>query len=101
MSVEAAERGIRKLIGVSLTRYQFSALVSFLISVGAKEFRKSEVYKLTVKGQFLLAAERFSDYRIGTDGKEDKELMRRREYERRLYTHPVIVTNTGKTGGVE
>lgn len=97
MSVEAAERGIRKLVSISLTRYQFTALVSFLVSIGAKEFKRSEVYKLTQAGQFLLAAEHFGNYIIGDDGKESKELIRRRDYERRLYTHPVIVTNTGRT----
>lgn len=86
MSVDAAERGIRRLIKTCLTRHQFSALVSFLIDVGAKEFMDSEVYKLTNEGKHKDAAEAFLLYSGGC-----AESERRRKYERAIYSIPVVV----------
>lgn len=97
MSLSAAERGVSKLVKVEINPYQFSALVSFLISIGTTEFKKSQVLKLTNKKQFLLAAAHFEDddYKGG-----ENKLERRRKAERRLYTAPILKKNNGKTHGV-
>jgi GH24 family phage-related lysozyme (muramidase) len=86
MSVDAAERGVRRLIKTCLTRNQFSALVSFLVDVGAEEFMGSEVYRLTNEGKHKDAAEAFLLY-----AGDSPETQRRRKYERAVYSVPVVV----------
>lgn len=101
MSVSAAERGVTKLLRVEVNIYQFSALVSYLISVGGPEFRDSQVLRLTNKRQFLSAAAQFSEHIYDKNGTEDKHLISRRNKERRLYTTMTLPVNNGKTPGVE
>lgn len=100
MSLDSAERGVRKLVTVPINEYQFSALVSLLISTGSKEFRDSQVLKLTNKKQFLLAATHFDDHTVGENEQGTKHLKTRRRKERRLYTTMTLPVNNGKTHGV-
>lgn len=91
MTVEAAERGIRRLIKVCLTRHQFSALVSFLISVGADEFLDSDVYRLTNEGKHKEAAEAFLSHTKDSSGNECDNMSAMRRYERAIYLSPVVI----------
>lgn len=100
MSISGAERGIKKLVTVPINENQFSALVSLLISVGSKDFKQSQVLRLTNKGQFLLAAEHFRDHIVGENDQGTKHLKARRRKERRLFTKPILEINNGKTPGV-
>lgn len=100
MSLAAAERGVNRLVRTEINEYQFSALVSLLISIGTSAFRESQVLKLTNKSQFLLAATHFDDYIEGENEQGTKHLKARRKKERRIYTTPVLKRNNGKTRGL-
>lgn len=100
MGISAAERGVKKFVTVEINEYQFSALVSLLISIGGGAFKESQVLKATNRRQPLIAASHFAEYIYDPQGNEDKHLVTRRNKERRLYTTMTLPVNRGKTQGV-
>jgi len=100
MGLAAAERGVKRMVTTKINEFQFSALVSFLISIGSKAFRESQVLKATNRKQPLVAAAHFAEYIYDPQGNEDKHLVTRRNKERRLYTTMTLPVNNGKTQGV-
>lgn len=90
MSLSGAERVVKRLVKVDLNRFQFSALVSLVITIGGAEFKRSNLLMLVNKKQFLIAADDFLEYSASAKGRPSKILQKRRVKERRLFTTPVI-----------
>lgn len=102
IDIESAERSVKRHIRVALNVNQFSALVSFRVSLSHRDFLDSVVIKLLNKGEYKLAALHFQDHVKGATSQGTKHLESRRRKERRLFERPdlEVVVNKGKTPGV-
>ena len=79
-----AEQAVERLVGVSLTDNQFSALVSFVFNVGKKAFQISSMRKLLNQHQYSIAALEFPRWnKVGR--KPLAGLTRRRKAEQELF----------------
>jgi lysozyme len=62
--LKTAEDAINELVKVTLTQYQFDALVSFVFNVGVGAFEKSTMLKYINQGDFEGAALQFDRWNI-------------------------------------
>lgn len=78
------EASVSKLVNVSLTSNQFSALVSFAYNLGPRSLQNSTLLKLLNQGHHSLAADEFLKW-THSNGATIPGLVRRREAERALF----------------
>lgn len=79
-----AESDVNRLVKVSLTSNQFSALVSFVFNLGGSAFADSTLLRLLNAGKYKEAADQL--LRWNKAGKTELEgLTRRRKAERELF----------------
>jgi lysozyme len=89
IDIARAEAAVLSLVYVELTTNQFSALVSFVLSIGIRQFRVSSAREFINTRQMLKAA---AEIMIWTPkGKEDRKLIRRRKAEKALFLKPELV----------
>ena len=88
--LEKVESAIDRLVKIELKTSQFSALVSFVSSIGIPAFERSGILRLINNRKFIKAVDGFKDY-VEIDNQKDKGLIRRRKAERALFLKPVIV----------
>lgn len=81
------ESSVSKLVNVSLTDNQFSALVSFAYNLGPHTLQTSSLLKLLNQGHYSLAADEFLKW-THSNGQVVPGLVRRREAERALFLNP-------------
>lgn len=89
--VITAEKMVKRHVIVPLNEDQFSALVSFVTTVRACDFKRSRLLMLVNKGQFLMTREWFDEFTADENGNVDKRLVARRRAEKRLFFKPQIV----------
>lgn len=94
----AAEKAVNLLVRRRITSNQFSALVSFVMSLGIDGFRRSRMLTLINTRSIdtmVRAADEFDKfiYEINDDGQRvlDPFLVRHREFEKALFLKPEIV----------
>ena len=87
MDVTKFERAVARLVNVSLTSNQFSALVSFVYNVGEGAFASSTMLRLLNKGEFGAAADQFARWNKA-GGRALIGLTKRRAAERALFLKP-------------
>lgn len=84
LSVLSASR----YVSVTLTKYQFDALVSFTFNAGGAALRTSTLLKKLNAGDYAGAASEFLRW-VNGGGKKLPGLVRRREAEKALFETPV------------
>lgn len=96
----AAEKAANSLIRVRLNNNQFSSLVSFIMSIGIVNFRKSLMLQLMNESRInrhilLLAADEFDKYIYQVDDNNqrfvDPFLIDHRQKEKKLFLKPELV----------
>lgn len=88
--VEEAEKAVWDLVELELKENEFSALVSFVVSIGIGRFKNSLVLKRINQGLILEAADEILQWTF--NGKEeDRGYAKRRKQERALFLRPEIV----------
>lgn len=85
--VTLSERIVNKYVSVSLTQYQFDALVSFTFNLGSGDLRASTLLKKLNAGDTAGAAGEFLRW-VNAGGKKRPGLIRRREAEKALFETP-------------
>lgn len=99
--ITRAEETVRENIlmnYVKPTNNQFSALVSFALSVTPYDFSRSKLVKLVninTKESLLAAAKEFDQW-VMQGKRVSKALMKRREKEKSLFLKPEVVVNNMK-----
>ena len=79
-----AERGVLRLIEVSLTDNQFNALCSFVYNLGSGSLQASTLRRRLNKGDYEGAANEFPRW-VYAGGRKLKGLIRRRDDEKLLF----------------
>ena len=79
-----AERGVLRLIEVSLTDNQFNALCSFVFNLGSGSLQDSTLRRRLNKGDYEGAANEFPRW-VYAGGRKLKGLVRRRDDEKLLF----------------
>lgn len=83
------EVAIDDLVEVSLSQWEFDALVLFVFNVGVEAFRKSTMLKLINADAFDKAALEFARWTIA-GGKKVAGLINRRALEKQMFIYPEI-----------
>lgn len=98
-SVEEAENAILNLVRLPLNENQFSALVSFVVTISPKTFKRSKMLRLLNDGQFHrdLIMEAANEFLMWThkNNKECSYLKSRRKKERALFLKLTLVASNG------
>jgi lysozyme len=89
-SIEEAERIVRELTTLPLNSNQFSALVSFTMSMGRSALSRSALLKHLNEGDPLKASRTFGIW-VKQKGKRKKALVTLRAKEKALFLRPIIV----------
>lgn len=82
--LQDAQEAVERLVRVSLTDWQYGALVSFTYNVGAGAFAQSRMLTLLNDGDYQGAAEQFSRWCHG-GGEVLEGLVKRRRQEQTLF----------------
>lgn len=90
MNSEAANALIDNYVLIPLMNNQREAIVSFASSVGGYPFYRSKLLTHVNNGEFLKAADQFTEW-VMHEGKRKQRLVKRRETEKALFLRPEIV----------
>ena len=82
--LEVAAEGVRRLVKVPLTQFQFDALVDFAFNLGVGSLERSTLLRLLNEGKYLLAGGQFPVWDHAGD-KVVPGLLARRDAEQRLF----------------
>lgn len=80
-----AQRAVKSLVKVPLSRNQYAALCSFVFNVGPGNFEKSTLLALLNKGMYATASLEFGKWVYDSAGNRLLGLERRRKSERHLF----------------